>query len=97
MDREAWQATVHGVSQSRTLLKGLSTQAQKQPHYLEHRAGPWREGRSLCLRSQRSLGTQGVGTPIVSCKVSELSAVDLGGPVKVSGRERKCGLEASLP
>ena len=97
MDRGAWRATVHGVSQSRTRLKELSTHAQKQPHGLAHRAGPWREGRSLCLRSLRSLGTQGVGTPIVSGKVSELCAVDLGTPVKVSGRERQCGLEAALP
>ena len=97
MDREAWRATVPGVAQSRTRLKRLSTRAQKQAHCSAQRAGPWREGRSLHLRSLRSLGTHGVGTPVVSCKASELCVVDLGGPVKVSGRERKCGLEASLP
>ena len=30
MDRGAWQATVHGVAQSRTRLKRLSTRARAQ-------------------------------------------------------------------
>ena len=32
MDRGAWQATVHGVAQSRTRLKRLSTAYPKEPY-----------------------------------------------------------------
>ena len=36
MDREAWQARVHRVAESRTLLKRLSTHALGKPHMLAY-------------------------------------------------------------
>ena len=37
MDRGAWRATVHRVTQSWTQLKGLSTHAPVQREYLEEK------------------------------------------------------------